>query len=143
MTLEEQFVKALKLAIEAHDGQEDRNGQPYIGHVMRVCYAGHTLAEKIVGALHDVVEDTHWTIEDLKSEGFSPEIIDGVIAITHDDENESYEDYLLRILRNPVALRVKLNDLTDNMDIRRLDRLSELDFARMLKYHRAYKLLTE
>lgn len=143
MTLEEQFVKALKLAIEAHDGQEDRNGQPYIGHVMRVCYAGHTLAEKIVGALHDVVEDTHWTIEDLKSEGFSPEIIDGVIAITHDDENESYEDYLLRILRNPVALRVKLNDLTDNMDIRRLDRLSELDFVRMLKYHRAYKLLTE
>ncbi len=143
MTLEEQFAKALKLAIEAHDGQEDRNGQPYIGHVMRVCYAGHTLAEKIVGALHDVVEDTHWTIEDLKSEGFSPEIIDGVIAITHDDENESYEDYLLRILRNPVALRVKLNDLTDNMDIRRLDRLSELDFVRMLKYHRAYKLLTE
>lgn len=143
MTLEEQFAKALKLAIEAHDGQEDRNGQPYIGHVMRVCYAGHTLAEKIVGALHDVVEDTHWTIEDLKNEGFSPEIIDGVIAITHDDENESYEDYLLRILRNPVALRVKLNDLTDNMDIRRLDRLSELDFVRMLKYHRAYKLLTE
>ena len=143
MTLQEQLNKALKLAVKAHAGQKDRNGHPYIGHVIRVCYAGHTLREKIAGALHDVVEDTSLTIDDLIREGFSPEITDAVAAMTHEKESESYDDYLQRVRQNPIALRVKINDLTDNMDTRRLNRLSESDFARMLKYYRVYKLLTE
>lgn len=142
MTLKEQLYKAIKIATAIHGEQTDKYGVPYIGHVMRVCFAGHTMEEKIIGALHDVVEDSDWTLETLKSEGFSQTIIDGVDAMTKRD-GEEYEDYLHRLGKNPIAVRVKLNDLTDNMDIRRCNEITTLELSRLQKYLKAYKRLTE
>ncbi len=143
MDLKEQLNRAILIAIEAHEGQLDtNNGRPYIEHPFRVMNAGQTLPEKIVGILHDVVEDTPWTLEKLKNEGFSREIIDGVDAMTRRD-NEDYDEYLVRVAKNPIAVRVKLNDLTDNMDIRRWNEVPYHELARLQKYLKAYKKLTE
>ncbi|MDD2245882.1 MAG: phosphohydrolase [Proteiniphilum sp.] len=143
MNLKEQLNKAVEIAISAHEGQLDtHNGQPYIGHPFRVMNAGHTLQEKIVGVLHDVVEDTSWTLEKLREEGFSDEIVNGIDAMTCRD-NEEYDDYIHRVMNNPIARRVKLNDLTDNMDIRRWNEVPYHELARLQKYLKAYKQLTE
>ena len=143
MDLKEQLNRAILIAIEAHEGQlGTNNGRPYIEHPFRVMNAGQTLPEKIVGILHDVVEDTPWTLEKLKNEGFSREIIDGVDAMTRRD-NEDYDEYLVRVAKNPIAVRVKLNDLTDNMDIRRWNEVPYHELARLQKYLKAYKKLTE
>ena len=143
MNLTEQLKHAIEIAISAHNGQLDtHNGRPYIEHPFRVMNAGHTLQEKIVGVLHDVVEDTDWTLDKLKAEGFTDEIVDGVDAVTR-RENESYDDYIIRVQSNPLGIRVKLNDLTDNMDIRRWKEVQYQDLARLQKYLSAYKQLTE
>lgn len=143
MNLQEQLNRAIRIAIAAHEDQYDtHNGRPYIEHPFRVMNAGQTLQEKIVGILHDVVEDTEWTQEALSEENFSEEIVNGVDAMTRRD-HETYDEYLLRVEQNPVAVRVKLNDLTDNMDIRRYDELTAHDFERMKRYLKAYKQLTE
>ena len=143
MNLTEQLKLAIEIAISAHNGQYDtHNGRPFIEHPFRVMNAGHTLQEKIVGILHDVVEDTDWTLDKLKAEGFTNEIIDGVDAVTR-RENESYDDYINRVQTNPLGIRVKLNDLTDNMDIRRWKSVQYQDLARLQKYLSAYKQLTE
>lgn len=142
MDLREQLTHAIKLAIKAHGHQVDRTGQPYIGHPFRVMAAGHTLEEKIVGALHDLVEDTHLNLMDISMEGFSEEVIDAVHALTK-LENEDYDHYINRVKRNNLATRVKLNDLTDNMDIRRLKIITDDDVARMRKYLNAYNQLTD
>ncbi|MGI6049005.1 MAG: phosphohydrolase [Petrimonas sp.] len=143
MNLQEQLVRATQIAIEAHTEHLDKNGQPYLGHVLRVMSAGHTLQEKITGALHDVIEDSDWTLEDLAKEGFSQDILSAVDTMTHCDDSETYDEYLLRIVKNPIAVRVKLNDLSDNMDIRRLKELDETTISRLRKYLKAYKFLTE
>ena len=143
MNLTEQLKLAIEIAISAHNGQLDtHNGRPYIEHPFRVMNAGHTLQEKIVGVLHDVVEDTDWTLNKLKAEGFTDEIVDGIDAVTRRD-NESYDDYIIRVQTNSLGIRVKLNDLTDNMDIRRWKDVQYQDLARLQKYLSAYKQLTE
>lgn len=143
MNLKDQLSRAIELAIEAHDGQLDtHNGRPYIEHPFRVMNAGSTLHEKITGILHDVIEDTDVTLDQLREEGFSDTIIDSVDAMTRRD-NESYDDYIIRLQANPIAVRVKINDLTDNMDIRRWDEIQYHDLARLQKYLEAYKKLTE
>lgn len=143
MNLKDQLSRAIELAIEAHDGQLDtHNGRPYIEHPFRVMNAGFTLHEKITGILHDVIEDTDVTLDQLREEGFSDTIIDSVDAMTRRD-NESYDDYIIRLQVNPIAVRVKINDLTDNMDIRRWDEIQYHDLARLQKYLEAYKKLTE
>ncbi len=143
MNLTEQLKLAIEIAISAHNGQLDtHNGRPYIEHPFRVMNAGHTLQEKIVGVLHDVVEDTDWTLNKLKAEGFTDEIVDGIDAVTRRD-NESYDDYIIRVQTNSLGIRVKLNDLTDNMDIRRWKEVQYQDLARLQKYLSAYKQLTE
>lgn len=143
MNLNELLSKAIELAIEAHAGQLDtHNGRPYIEHPFRVMIAGSTLQEKITGILHDVIEDTDWTLEQLSKEGFPDTIIDAVDAMSRRD-NESYDEYLLRLQNNSIAVRVKINDLTDNMDIRRWNEIQYHDLARLQKYLEAYKLLTE
>ena len=143
MNLNEQLKRAIDIAVSAHEGQLDTyNGRPYIEHPFRVMNAGHTLQEKIVGILHDVVEDTDWTLQQLVQEGFSEEIVAAVDAMTHRD-NESYDAYMQRVEENAIATRVKLNDLTDNMDIRRWDEIPYHELARLQKYLKAYKQLTE
>ena len=133
--------RAIEIATEAHKGQYDKAGNDYIGHPLRVMEMGTTENEKIVGVLHDVVEDTDWTFEALAAEGFSEEVIAALRCVTKLSENENYDDFIERVKKNPLAVAVKINDLSDNMDIRRLPYLSDKDFKRLKKYLKAYKRL--
>lgn len=133
--------KAIKIATEAHNGQVDKAGRPYIEHPLRVMEMGKSNDEKIVGVLHDVVEDSHWTFEMLAKQGFSAEILEALMCVTKTSESEPYDLFIKRVKRNELAVQVKLNDLSDNMDIRRLPYLSEKDFKRLKKYLKAYKQL--
>ena len=134
--------RAIEIATEAHQGQFDKAGRDYIGHPLRVMEMGKTEEEKIVGVLHDVIEDTDWTFEKLAEEGFSDEVIAALRCVTKISENENYDDFIDRVKKNPLAVAVKINDLTDNMDIRRLPYLSDKDVKRLKKYLKAYKRLT-
>ena len=133
--------RAIEIATEAHRGQLDKAGNDYIGHPLRVMAAGKSINEKIVGVLHDVVEDTEWTFEMLAAEGFSDEVIDALRCVTKLYENEPYDKFIARVKTNSLAVAVKLNDLSDNMDIRRLPYLSDKDVKRLKKYLKAYKQL--
>ena len=133
--------RAIEIATEAHKGQFDKSGKDYIGHPLRVMEMGNSEEEKIVGILHDVVEDTPWTFEMLEAEGFSPEVIAALKCVTKTSENENYDDFIERVKKNPLAVAVKINDLSDNMDIRRLPYLSDKDIKRLKKYLKAYKKL--
>ena len=132
---------AIEIATEAHQGQFDKAGNEYIGHPLRVMEMGATEEEKIVGVLHDVVEDTDWTFGMLEAEGFSQEVIAALKCVTKISENENYDDFIERVRKNPLATAVKINDLSDNMDIRRLPYLSDKDVKRLKKYLKAYKKL--
>ena len=134
--------RAIQIATEAHKGQLDKAGRDYIGHPLRVMEMGKTEDEKIVGVLHDVIEDTDWTFEKLEAEGFSREVIEALKCVTKLSENENYDDFIERVKKNPLSVAVKINDLTDNMDIRRLPYLSDKDVKRLKKYLKAYKKLT-
>ena len=133
--------RAIEIATEAHRGQFDKAGNDYIDHPLRVMVAGKTTNEKIVGVLHDVVEDSDWTFEKLAAEGFSNEIIDALRCITKLSNNEPYDKFIARVKTNKLAIAVKLNDLSDNMDIRRLPYLSDKDVKRLKKYLKTYKQL--
>ena len=135
--------RAVEIAVEAHAGQLDKAGNEYIGHPFRVMEMGKTEDEKIVGVLHDVVEDTPWTFDMLQAEGFSSQVIAALRCLTKVTENENYDDFIERVRKNPLAAAVKINDLTDNMDIRRLPYLSDKDVKRLKKYLKAYKKLTD
>ena len=141
--MSELLAKAINIAIEAHKGQVDKVGMPYLGHVMRVMLAGRTDAEKIVGVLHDVVEDTDWTFDALLNEGFPTEIVDALRCVTKVNDDEPYDDFIERVKTNRLAVAVKINDLTDNLDVRRLNEITDKDVARLRKYHKAYKELTQ
>ena len=133
--------RAIEIATEAHQGQFDKAGNEYIGHPLRVMEMGASEEEKIVGVLHDVVEDTDWTFRMLEAEGFSQEVIAALKCVTKISENENYDDFIERVRKNPLATAVKINDLSDNMDIRRLPYLSDKDVKRLKKYLKAYKKL--
>lgn len=132
--------KAIDIATQAHRGQVDKAGAAYIEHPMRVMAACQTIDEKIVAVLHDVVEDTDLTFEMLAAEGFPPHIIAALRHITK-KEGEPYDKFIARVKKNPLATAVKLNDLTDNMDIRRLPYLSDKDVKCLKRYLKAYKRL--
>lgn len=134
--------RAIQIATEAHKGQLDKAGKDYICHPLRVMEMGKSEEEKIVGVLHDVVEDGDWTFEALEAEGFSKEVISALRCVTKTSENENYDEFIERVRKNPLAVAVKINDLTDNMDIRRLPYLSDKDVKRLKKYLKAYKKLT-
>ena len=121
--------RAILLAVQAHRGQVDRSGAPYILHPLRVMFRVETENERIAAVLHDVVEDTDWTLDGLRAEGFPEEIVQAVDCLTR-REGESYDDRVARAAAHPIARRVKLADLEDNMDARRLTRWSEEDAAR-------------
>ena len=132
--------KSIQIAVSAHKEQVDKSEQPYILHLIRVMDAGETEQEKICGILHDLVEDTDWTFEKLENEGFSEEIISALKCVTK-QENEDYAAFIGRVKTNPLAIKVKLNDLRDNMDITRLFRITEKDRERLNKYLKAYQEL--
>ncbi|CEN53483.1 phosphohydrolase [Capnocytophaga canis] len=131
---------ALQIVIKAHANQTDKAGRPYIFHLLRVSEKGQTQTEKICGLLHDLIEDTDWTFEQLQQEGFSDEIIQVLKCVTK-QQGENYDDFINRIAQNSIAIRVKLNDLEDNMNITRLSHLTEKDLQRLNKYLKAYHFL--
>ncbi len=135
--------KAITLALKAHEGQVDKAGMPYAGHIMRVMAAGRTIDEKIAGVLHDVAEDTGWTFDALLAEGFPAHIVDALRCVTKLSDDEPYDEFIGRVKTNQLAVAVKINDLTDNMDIRRYRELSERDVERLRKYLKAYRELTD
>lgn len=134
------FDRAIKLAVEAHQNQIDRYGQPYILHPIRLMQKVSTMPEKICAILHDVVEDSDWTLKRLQKEGFPPQIIKALDCLTK-REGEAYQDYVRRVARNSIAHQVKLADLEDNMTLTRIDQLKPEDFKRLQKYHNAWKFL--
>lgn len=127
---------AIALALEAHRGQVDKGGKPYILHPLRIMMAGKTDAERIAGVLHDVLEDSPITKAALADQ-FGMEIADAVEALSRRDD-EDYPTFIARCRANPLARAVKLNDLADNMDMSRLpEPLTERDEARLEKYRAA------
>ncbi len=128
--------KAIQIAVNGHKGQTDKAGQPYLLHLFRVMLSGKTEEEQICGVLHDIVEDTEYTFEDLKNEGFSDEVVNALKCVTK-TPNEDYNDFIGRISKNPLAIKVKLNDLKDNMDLSRLTEITEKDKQRLMKYQNA------
>lgn len=145
MTKDDLLNKAIKLAQKAHKGQTDKFGTPYIGHVMRVMNAGKTYDEKIVGVLHDVIEDCpEITYETLEEEGFSEEVIFAIKCITKLPADMDYTDFIHQTEQSSLAVSVKLNDLQDNMNLTRFNTLmTERDLKRMNKYLTAYLYLKE
>jgi (p)ppGpp synthase/HD superfamily hydrolase len=141
MNEQEMLEKAVGIAVEAHRGQRDRYGAPYISHPIRVMQRLKTPAEQTVGILHDVVEDTRWTFEDLRREGFPNQVLHALECVTKRDA-EAYEDFVKRSASDHLARRVKLADLEDNMDLRRLPEVTEKDLPRLQKYVKAWRFLS-
>jgi (p)ppGpp synthase/HD superfamily hydrolase len=133
--------RAIALAARAHEGQIDKSGAPYILHPLRMMLRLETLEERIVATLHDVVEDCGVTFDHLRAEGFSDAIVAGVDAVTR-RETETYEEFVLRSKDNLIGRRVKMADLEDNSDVRRLREITDRDRARLEKYKRAMEVLS-
>lgn len=136
-----QTKKAMKLAYEAHQGQKDKDGMPYIFHPMHMAEQMKDEDTTVCALLHDVVEDTSYTLADLKGMGFSPEVMDALALLTH-DKSIPYMDYVRRIRTNRIAAAVKLADLQHNSDISRLDVVDEPARERVKKYRQAMSILT-
>lgn len=132
---------AIMLALHAHRGQVDKAGRPYILHPLRVMGKLSTEFEQMAGVLHDVIEDSSHTIESLRAAGYPEGVLEALACLTR-QQGESYEQFIERVQTNPLARRVKLADLEDNMNIRRLPDMTEEDLARVKKYRRAWGRLT-
>ena len=132
--------KALALCFAAHKDQLDKGGDPYVFHPFHLAEQMQDEVTTIVALLHDVVEDTDYTLEDLKKEGFGDAVIDALALLTHDDDTP-YMDYVAKIKENPIAKAVKLADLAHNSDLSRMDAVDERAMERNRKYKAAIALL--
>jgi (p)ppGpp synthase/HD superfamily hydrolase len=132
--------KAIEIALRAHAGQKGKDGSPYILHPLRLMTRMPTDEERMAAVLHDAVEDSELTLEDLRAAGFHEPVLETIRLLTH-EEGISYEDYVERLKAHPMARRIKLADLEDNSDIRRLSGIEERDLERLRKYHRAWQIL--
>ena len=135
------YELALKIATEAHKGQVDKAGVPYINHPLTVASLVETEEEKIVALLHDTIEDTNITEQDLLNYGFSNKIVEAVKLLTH-NKNVPYMDYVAKIKDNELARKVKIADLTHNSDLSRLKEITEKDKKRYEKYQKALLYLS-
>lgn len=139
------YNAAMEIAYKQHAGQVDLGGDKYINHPVRVAETCRTARQKVVALLHDVIEDTDYTLDDLrKVEPIRdyPEIIEAVDALTR-REGESYMDFIRRVSTNGIALCVKIRDLEDNLDCTRIPDMKDEDWSRMKKYYKARKFLIE
>lgn len=134
------LITAIKIACEAHADQKDKAGEPYILHPLRLMLRLKDKNAMIVAVLHDVIEDSHFDIGFLESQGFDKSILKAVEAITK-KENEPYHDFIERLSFNDVAVKVKIEDLKDNLDLTRLTSIGDKDLERMKKYHKALTFL--
>lgn len=128
--------RAIAIAVAAHAGQRDKVGEPYIFHPLRVMLRLRSNDERIVAILHDVVEDTDWTFDRLRAEGFSDIVIDAIDSVTK-RQGEAYNDFVDRAGKNAIGRRVKLADLEDNSDLSRIAQPTEKDHQRIEKYRAA------
>jgi (p)ppGpp synthase/HD superfamily hydrolase len=133
---------AIKIAVNAHSGQIDKAGEPYILHPLKVMFSLSDAKDKIVGVLHDVIEDTDITYDYLIKNGFhgETEILDALKSVTK-KEDETYDEFIHRASLNPIGKRVKLADLEDNLDFSRILNPTENDYIRIEKYKRAKEKL--
>jgi (p)ppGpp synthase/HD superfamily hydrolase len=136
------LAEAILLAVQAHHGQTQRNGQPYILHPLSMMLRFDADEDaQIVAVLHDVVEDTAVSLDDLRAIGFAPQIVEAVDHLTR-REGESYEAFIERIRPHPLACKVKLADLRDNLNALRLVEYTESDMERFRRYRAAWDVLT-
>lgn len=133
---------AISIAAAAHRGQRDKAGAAYLLHPLRLMLRMDSEAAMMAAVLHDVVEDSDWTLDRLRERGFAEEVVEAVACLTHRD-GESYEEFVERVKPNALARRVKIADLEDNMNVLRIGRLGEKDLQRLEKYHRAWRVLKE
>ena len=134
--------RAIEIAVSAHKGVKDKGGNPYILHPLRVMLSLNSEEEKIVGVLHDVVEDAEdWTFEKLQDEGFSTQILEGLQSVTKTSEDENYDEFVQRALTNAIGRQVKIADIKDNLDVTRIDILTEKDMKRLQRYKKSLKIL--
>lgn len=134
------YNKALEIATEAHSGQFDKAGEDYIQHPLYVASLVSTEKEKAVALLHDVIEDSSITKEDLLLSGIDPEVVEAVLVLTK-QPSDSYQSYLERVKGNELARIVKLADLTHNSDLSRLKKITQKDEDRLQKYAKAIEYL--
>jgi (p)ppGpp synthase/HD superfamily hydrolase len=132
--------KAISIAATAHQGQTSKRGNPYVLHPLRLMMKMKTESEKIVAVLHDVVEDTSWTFKKLRKKGFSKEVLEALDCVTGRD-GESYGDFIKRLENNPIARKVKIADLEDNMNTQRITEVTPRDLERLKKYHQWWSYL--
>lgn len=137
-----QTRRAMAFAYAAHSGQNDKSGVPYIFHPYHLAEQMETEDEIVTALLHDVVEDTSVSIEDLRREGFGEKVLEAVKLLTH-KEDEDYLDYIRRLKVNSIAQKVKLADLLHNSDFSRMKDYSEKTKERLEKYKKAIQILTE
>lgn len=135
---------AIRIAAQAHEGQFDKGGKAYILHPLRIMMRLNTTDVELqcIAVLHDVLEDSPVTEDDLRQAGISERVISALSLLTHLPEH-SYQQYVERIATNPDAIRVKLGDLSDNSDLSRLKGVTQKDLDRLAKYSKAYKFLEE
>lgn len=136
IAMAQSLERAIAIAAMAHTGQVDKGGAPYILHPLKVMLRMSTLEERIVAVLHDVVEDCGVSLDDLRREGFSEEVLTAIAAVTK-VPGESYEDFVDRAAQNPIGRAVKLADLEENSDLSRIASPSWEDLERIEKYRRA------
>lgn len=134
--------KALSICFDAHKDQRDKSGAPYVFHPFHLAEQMTDEYTVCTALLHDVVEDTDTTLEDLRSEGFPEEVLEALALLTHDADTP-YMDYVKGLKHNPIARAVKLADLAHNSDPTRLEVMDEWALARAEKYRAAIKLLSE
>ena len=132
--------KALKLCFDAHKSQTDKGGMPYVFHPFHLAEQMQDEDTTTVALLHDIVEDTDYTIDDLRSKGFSEKVIEAIELLTHDPV-VPYMEYVAQIKKNPIAKAVKLADLKHNSDMTRLESITAKDEERAEKYRSAIELL--
>ena len=122
----------------------DKSGKPYIGHLTRVGDKFKDDLTKSIGYLHDTIEDTDMSDKDLLSLGFPKEVVDSVSIVSR-TQDETYEDFINRIIKSEdkLAISVKISDLEDNMDMKRIQNPTEKDYERLEKYKKAYRVLSE
>ena len=134
--------KALKLSFEAHKDQVDKSGIPYVYHPFHVAEQMKTEETVVAALLHDVVEDTNLTLDDIRAQGFPESVVEALALLTHDDA-VPYLEYVAAVKKNPIARAVKLADLQHNSDLSRLDKIDEKAERRVEKYQKAIVLLKE
>lgn len=127
--------KAIIIATNAHMGQFDKAGAPYILHPLRVMMRMTTIKGKIVAVCHDLIEDTNITLKDLIYEGFSDEVVGAIDCMTK-CSNESYNAYLNRVISDPLASECKLEDMKDNSNLYRLQKIAKHHLDMVAKYHK-------